>query len=55
MLKFCSEHEIYPDCKLVEANQIDSVWDELATNNKDGIRYVIDVKKSLANPDFIPN
>jgi hypothetical protein len=54
MLEFCSKHEILPDCEMVEANKIDWVWDQLATSNKDGVRYVIDVKKSLANQDYIP-
>ena len=54
MLAFCSKHEIFPDCESVEAKQIDWVWDQLATSNKDGVRYVIDVKKSLANQEFVP-
>lgn len=54
MLALCAEHQIFPDCEMVEAKQIDEVWDTLATSNKDGVRYVIDIKKSLENPEFVP-
>lgn len=53
MLALCAQHQIFPDCEMVEAKQIDWVWDQLATSNKDGVRYVIDVKKSLADPEFV--
>ena len=39
---------------MVEAKDIDWCWDKLAKTNADGIRYVIDVKKSLQNENFIP-
>ena len=41
--------------KVVEAKDIDSCWDKLTKTNADGIRYVIDIKKSLENKDYIPN
>lgn len=47
MLEFCAKNNITPDVENVEAKQIDECWDKLTTINKDGIRYVIDVKKSL--------
>lgn len=55
LLDFCAQHKVWPDYEVVEANKIDWVWDQLTGDgrNADGIRYVIDVKKSLANPDFV--
>ena len=49
-------HGIYPDVQLIEAKDIDWAWNELLgpAGNKDGVRYVIDVKKSLENKDFMP-
>ena len=55
-LDLCAEHQIWPDCKVIEAKDIDWAWEQLSGEggNKDGVRYVIDVKKSLENKDFIP-
>ena len=52
MLEFCSKHNILPDTQTIEAKEIDWAWDQLSTTNKDGIRYVIDIKKSRENKDF---
>ena len=53
-LEFCAKHNILPDVEHVEANKIDWAWEQLTTINKDGIRYVIDIKKSLENKEFLP-
>jgi uncharacterized zinc-type alcohol dehydrogenase-like protein len=53
-LDFCAKHQIWPDCETVLANKLDWCWEQLNTSNKDGLRYVIDVKASLADKDFIP-
>lgn len=55
-MEFCAKHGIYPDVQLIEAKDIDWAWNELLgpSGNKDGVRYVIDVKKSLDNKDFVP-
>ena len=55
-LELCAKHGIYPDVEVIEANKIDWAWQELIgpSGNKDGVRYVIDVKKSLANKEFVP-
>ena len=55
-LELCAKHNIYPDIELIEANKIDWAWNQLLgeAGNKDGVRYVIDVKKSLANKEFLP-
>jgi uncharacterized zinc-type alcohol dehydrogenase-like protein len=50
LLKLCAEKNVTPDVELIEADKIDWAWEQLVTVNKDGIRYVIDIKKSLANP-----
>ena len=50
-----SPKNIYPDVKMVEAKDTDTCWDELGgKGNPDGIRYVIDIKKSLENKEFLP-
>jgi len=56
VLELCAKHNIHPDCEIIEANKIDWAWEQLTGpgGNKDGIRYVIDVKKSLANESFMP-
>jgi uncharacterized zinc-type alcohol dehydrogenase-like protein len=53
-LEFCAKHGITPDVHLIEAKEIDWAWEQLCTINKDGVRYVIDIKKSLENKDFCP-
>jgi len=55
-LDLCAKHGIYPDIHLIEAKEIDWAWQELIgpAGNKDGVRYVIDIKKSLENKDFVP-
>ena len=54
VVDLCFKHAIYPDCKTVEAKDIEWCWDQLKNTNADGIRYVIDIKKSLENKDFLP-
>lgn len=41
---------------MIEAKDIDWSWDQLMGEglNKDGVRYVIDIKKSLQNAEFLP-
>jgi hypothetical protein len=39
---------------LIEASKIDEAWEALNSFNKDGVRYVIDIKKSLQNQDSLP-
>ena len=56
LIDFCNEKNVYPDCEMIEAKQLDWAWNQLVGDclNPDGIRYVIDVKKSLTNKDFLP-
>ena len=55
-LELCAKAGIFPDIQLIEAKEIDWAWDQLMGEggNKDGIRYVIDIKRSLLNKDFLP-
>ena len=54
MLEFCAEKQILPDYTLIQAKDIQDVWDKLAQSNADGLRYVIDIKQSLKNDAFLP-
>jgi D-arabinose 1-dehydrogenase-like Zn-dependent alcohol dehydrogenase len=49
VIDLCHEHKIYPDCQQIEAKDIDWAWNQLSGDGKnpDGVRYVIDIKKSL--------
>lgn len=49
---FCAAKNIYPDCQMIEAKDLDATWDKLAKGENDGLRFVIDIKKSLENKDF---
>ena len=53
-VEFCMKNNIYPDCHMIEASQITWAYDQLSQSNKDGKRYVIDIAKSKANKDFMP-
>lgn len=57
VIDLCHEQNIYPDIQMIEAKEIDWAWDQLMGNgnNADGIRYVIDIKKSLENKEFVPS
>ena len=39
VVDLCFKHGIYPDCKVVEAKDIDWAWNQLIETNADGIRY----------------
>jgi hypothetical protein len=39
---------------MIEAKDIQWAWDQLNGSNPDGVRYVIDIKKSLEDKDFLP-
>jgi uncharacterized zinc-type alcohol dehydrogenase-like protein len=53
-LDFCAKNGLTPDVEHITADKIDWAWEQLLNNNKDGMRYVIDIKKSLENKDFLP-
>jgi uncharacterized zinc-type alcohol dehydrogenase-like protein len=53
-VNFCNERNVYPDCQVIEADKIAWAWEQLNSSNADGVRYVIDIKKSLSNKGFLP-
>ena len=54
MIDLCFKHKIYPDIHVIEAREIDMAWKKLSEGkNDDGIRFVIAIKKSLLNKEFI--
>ena len=55
-LELCAKHNIFPDCQTITASKIDWAWEQLLGEggNKDAVRFVIDVKASLADASFIP-
>ena len=53
-LQFCLENNIVPDIKLVEAKDIDDCYATLKKSNADAVRFVIDIKKSMENKNFMP-
>jgi alcohol dehydrogenase (NADP+) len=54
VIDLCFKHNIYPDIQIIEAKDIDFAWKKLCEGkNDDGLRYVIDIKKSLLNKDFM--
>jgi uncharacterized zinc-type alcohol dehydrogenase-like protein len=50
VLDLCAKHQIWPDCETIDADKIGWAWDKLngPGGNADGIRYVIDIKASIA-------
>ena len=49
LMDLCYEHKIYPDVKVIGANDINDCWENLCSDenpNPDGIRFVVDVKQS---------
>ena len=54
VIDLCFKHKIYPDIHVIEAREIDMAWKKLSEGkNDDGIRFVIDIKKSLLNKEFM--
>jgi len=51
VLELCSKHNITPEVEVVTADKIFEIWEKLSTSNDDGIRYVLDVQKSLKDPE----
>ena len=53
VLEICAKHNIGPDFQTITADQLDWAYEQLDYNT-DALRFVIDIKKSLQNPDFMP-
>ena len=55
VIDLCHKHNIYPDCEIITAKDIDMAWEKLMDgSNPDGIRYVIDIKESMKDASFMP-
>ena len=56
MIDVCHKKNIYPEVDMIEAKDISECWNKLTSKqgNADAKRYVIDIKKSLQNKDFLP-
>ena len=52
-LELCAKAGIAPETETITADKIDWAYEQLA-DNKDGIRYVIDIKASLENKELLP-
>lgn len=46
-LDFCGKHGLASDVHIIEASEIPWAYEQLNGANKDGVRYVIDIQKSL--------
>lgn len=53
VIDFCFKNSIYPDIEMVEAKDLTGIWEKLTKGEASGLRYVLDVKKSLENKEFI--
>jgi uncharacterized zinc-type alcohol dehydrogenase-like protein len=53
MINFCGEKGVFPDIEMITADKIDEAWDNLSKSNATGVRYVIDIKKSIEN-GYVP-
>ena len=47
VIDLCHQHQIFPDIKIVRAEEINEVYEKLDSANQDGLRYVIDIQASL--------
>jgi len=47
IIDLCDKHKIYPETKIIPASKINWAYQQLATNNSDACRYVIDVENTL--------
>ena len=54
VLELCAKHNILPETETVLTDKIDWVYEKLNSgSNPDGVRYVIDIQKSIA-AGFVP-
>lgn len=53
VVDFCFKENIYPEIEMIEAKDLNAVWEKLIKGDNDGLRYILDIKKSLENKDFI--
>lgn len=49
---FYAANNIYLYCQMMQAKDLNGVWEKLSKVEEDVLRFVIDIKKSLFNKDF---
>jgi len=47
VIDLCAKHKIYPEIKIVPAEELNSIFQQLDGSNDEGVRYVLDIKNSL--------
>merc|ERR1712039_216382 len=52
VMDLCAKHEIYPETKLISANEVNKVYELQDTGNDAGVRYVLDITNSLTEEKF---
>ena len=52
VIDLCAKHSIYPEIKVVPVWEINSVYQKLDSENKTGLRYVLDLENTL-NEDAV--
>jgi D-arabinose 1-dehydrogenase-like Zn-dependent alcohol dehydrogenase len=50
-LEFCVRHDIKPAVRIITGDDLDHVYKTLADKNDSVVRYVLDVKNTLTNPN----
>jgi uncharacterized zinc-type alcohol dehydrogenase-like protein len=49
LINFCAEKAIYPTIEIVPCSEINTVYDKLRKSNDTGVRYVLDIKNTMAD------
>lgn len=52
VIDLCAANKIYPEIKMVKADEINSVYEKLDKGNDAGVRHVIDIEGSLTQAAF---
>lgn len=47
MLEFCAKHQIFADCEVISASEVNRAFQQLGSNSAEKHRFVIDVKNTL--------
>lgn len=54
LVDFCVAKDIYPEINEVNAIQLDRAWSEIAFGNANAISYVLNVRASIVDKNFLP-
>ena len=47
IMDICAENQIYPEIKVIPVWEVNQVYHMLDSNNKTGLRYVLDLENTL--------